>query len=161
MNKVTRGMAAPAFTLYDTGKKEVSLESFRGQKVVLLFFPAAFTSTCTRELCSVRDELYWYNSLNACVIGISTDSLYALARYKEEQKLNFSLLADYNKEVCGLYGAQYEVFAYGMKGTSRRAAFVIDEKGIVRYAEVLESAGDIPDFNKIKEAVKGMGLDQM
>ncbi len=154
MTALKPGQPAPPFTLFDTERKEISLESLKGQKVILLFFPAAFTSTCTKELCSVRDDLSWYNGMNARVMGISTDSLYALAKYKEEQKLNFTLLADYNKEVCALYGARYETFNYGMKGTSRRAAFVIDETGIIRYAEVLESAGDLPDFGKIKSALE-------
>lgn len=151
---LTTGDIAPDFTLFDSDKQQVSLHDLRGQKVLLLFFPAAFTSTCTKELCAVRDELSWYNNMNAKVIAISTDALYALARYKAEQNFNFTLAADYNKEVCGLYGAQYEVFNFGMKGTARRAAFVIDENGIIKYAEVLESAADIPDFVKIKEALK-------
>jgi peroxiredoxin len=150
------GDPAPLFTLYNTRKEAVSLESCRGSGVLLLFFPAAFTSTCTRELCSVRDGLDWYNNVNAKVFGISTDALYSLARYKEEQSLNFDLLADFNKEVCALYGSQYEVFNFGMKGVARRSAFVIDKKGIIRYAEVLESAGDIPDFVKIRQSLEAV-----
>ena len=151
---ITQGQIAPGFALYNSQKQLVELEKLRGKKVVLLFFPAAFTSTCTKELCSVRDDLSWYNNVNAEVFGISTDSLYALAKYKAEQNLNFELLADYNKDVSALYGAAYEEFAFGMKGTSRRAAFVIDENGIIQYAEVLASAGDLPDFEKIKDALK-------
>lgn len=147
------GNAAPDFTLYNTKKEAVTLSSFLGKKVVLLFYPAAFTGTCTKELCSVRDDIASYNNINAVVFGISTDTVFSLIKYKEEQSLNFELLADYNKEVCALYGAQYETFIMGMKGTSRRAAFVIDEKGEITYAEVLESAGDLPDFNKIKAAL--------
>lgn len=152
--KLSIGDVAPKFTLFDADRQEVSLESLLGQKVLLLFFPAAFTSTCTKELCSVRDELSYYTNLKTKIIAISTDALYALAKYKAEQQFNFILASDYNKEVCGLYGAQYEVFNFGMKGTARRAAFVIDENGKIKYAEVLESAGDIPDFNKIKEALR-------
>ncbi len=152
--KLTIGQEAPPFSLYNSSKQLVELNQLKGKKVVLLFFPAAFTSTCTKELCSMRDDLAWYNNVNAVVFGISTDALYSLARYKEEQNLNFELLADYNKEVSGLYGAQYDVFNFGMKGTSRRAAFVIDEQGIIKYAEVLESAGDLPDFEKVKAALK-------
>jgi glutaredoxin-dependent peroxiredoxin len=153
MIKISVGQQAPAFTMFTSERKEITLESFRGQQVLLLFFPAAFTSTCTKELCSVRDDLSFYNDANAVVIGISTDSLYTLAKYKEEQQLNFLMAADYNKEVCRDYGAQYEVFNYNMKGTAKRAAFVIDTSGIIRYAEVLEKAGDIPDFNRIKAAL--------
>lgn len=144
---------APDFTLYNSERQTVTLSSLRGSKVLLLFFPAAFTSTCTRELCSVRDELSVYNNLNTKVFGISTDALYSLARYKEEQQLNFDLLADFNKEICGLYHARYDEFAYGMKGVAKRAAFVIDETGIVKYEEVIEKAGEIPDFEKIKSAL--------
>jgi peroxiredoxin len=147
------GDKAPLFELYNTQKQLVELAKLQGRKVVLLFFPAAFTSTCTRELCSVRDDIAWYNDLNAEVFGISTDAVYSLIKYKEEQNLNFELLADFNKEVSAMYGSLYETFNFGMKGVSKRSAFVIDENGIIRYAEVLEKAGEIPDFNKIKEAL--------
>src|ERR1700748_3714987 len=88
---------APDFTLFNTEKKEIHLADYRGKNVFLLFFPLACTSTCTAELCSVRDNYGMYNSLNAVVFGISTDSLFALGKFKEEQKLNFDLLSDYNK----------------------------------------------------------------
>ena len=145
---------APLFTLYNTQRKQVTLSELRGAKVILLFFPAAFTSTCTKELCSVRDDLQYYDNLNVVVFGISTDALFSLARYKEEQQLNFELISDYNKEVCGLYNCRYEDYSYGMKGVARRGAFVIDENGIIIYEEILESDDDIPDFRKIKEALK-------
>lgn len=150
---VLQGQQAPDFTLYNTLKQPVQLSSLRGSKVVLLFFPAAFTGTCTKELCSVRDDLSWYNNVNAKVFGISTDAVFSLIRYKEEQNLNFELLSDFNKTVCGTYGSQYETFILDMKGVAKRSAFVIDENGVVVYAEVLESAGDIPDFDKIKAAL--------
>lgn len=148
-----KGQQAPDFTLYNTLKQPVQLSSLRGSKVVLLFFPAAFTGTCTKELCSVRDDLSWYNNVNAKVFGISTDAIFSLIRYKEEQNLNFELLSDFNKTVCGTYGSQYDTFILDMKGVAKRSAFVIDENGVVVYAEVLESAGDIPDFEKIKAAL--------
>jgi len=147
------GQVAPQFILFNSDKKEVSLADCIGSKVVLMFFPAAFTSVCTTQMCTMDDELEWYNKLNAKVFGISTDSLYTLARYKQEHNIKFDLLADYNKEVCALYGAQYETFNFGMKGTSRRAAFVINESGIVTYAEVLENAGNLPDFEQVKQAI--------
>lgn len=147
---------APLFKLFNSEKELVDIENFRGQNVVLLFYPAAFTSTCTKELCSTRDELSFYNSVSAKVFAISTDSVYVLSRFKEELRLNFSLLSDFNKEVCGLYGAQYELFNYGMKGVAKRAAFVIDRDGIIRYAEVLEAAGELPDFNAIKKTLESL-----
>jgi len=120
----------------------------------LLFFPLAFTSTCTTELCSVRDNIAWYNNANAKVFGISVDALHTLAKYKEEQKLNFTLLSDFNKDISRLYDTIYEMFGYNMKGVSKRSAFVIDKDGIVRYAEVLENAGLIPDFSAINKTLE-------
>ena len=145
------GQPAPDFTLFNTEKKEVTLSEQRGQNVLLLFFPLAFTSVCTAELCSVRDNMKIYEELNARPFGISVDSLYTLAKYKQEQNLNFHLLSDFNKEVSKTYGALYETFGFGMQGVSKRAAFLIDESGIIRYAEVLENAGLQPNFEAIKE----------
>jgi glutaredoxin-dependent peroxiredoxin len=144
------GQPAPDFTLVDTEKKPVSLSGERGRNVLLLFFPLAFTSTCTKELCGVRDNISFYNNSNAVVFGISVDSLYSLRKYKEEQGLNFTLLSDFNKEASTAYGSIYEMFSNNMKGVSKRSAFVIDKLGIVRYAEVLENAGEIPDFKAIQ-----------
>jgi glutaredoxin-dependent peroxiredoxin len=147
------GQEAPDFKLYNTEKKEVSLSDQRGQNVLLLFFPLAFTSVCTAELCSVRDNLKIYEGLKATPFGISVDSLHSLKKFKEEQHLNFHLLSDFNKEVSNAYGAIYEMFGYGMRGVSKRAAFVIDENGIIQYAEVLENAGLQPNFEAIRETL--------
>jgi len=146
--------AAPDFTLFSTDKQEVTLSKLKGNKVVLLFFPAAFTSVCTAELCSVRDNLKMYENLNAQVFGISVDSVYTLARYKEDQNLNFPLLSDFNKTASKAYGCLYDTFAFGMEGVSKRAAFVIDEEGKLIYAEVLENAGAQPDFNAIQKVLE-------
>lgn len=140
------GQPAPEFTLYDSEKKQIKLSDQRGHNVLLLFFPFAFSSVCTAELCSVRDNLNKYSQMNAKVFGISVDSLYTLAKFKTDQGLNFTLLSDFNKDVSRAYGAFYETFSYGMKGVSKRAAFIIDKSGMVRYAEVLENAGEQPDF---------------
>lgn len=147
------GKNAPAFTLYDSDKNAVSLDSYKGKNVVLLFFPMAFTSVCTKELCTVRDNIATYNNTNAAVLGISVDSVFTLAKFKEDQHLNFPLLSDFNKEVSTAYDALYETFAFDMKGVSKRAAFVIDADGIVRYKEVLENAGNEPDFTAIQSAL--------
>ena len=147
--KIEIGQAAPDFTLYDFAKNKVTLSDQRGQNVLLLFFPFAFTSTCTAELCSVRDNISFYDNVNAKVFGISVDSLYTLAKYKAEQNLNFPLLSDFNKDVSTAYGSIYEMFSYNMKGVSKRSAFVIDKDGIVRYAEVLENASEQPNFKNI------------
>jgi len=151
------GQKAPSFSLYDSQKHKVSNDDFKDKNLLILFFPLAFTSTCTKELCSVRDNIALYNNSNAQVLGISVDSLYTLNKYKEEQGLNFPLLSDFNKDVSILYDALYPRFGYDMKGVSKRAAFIIDKEGIIRYAEVLENAGEIPDFNAINELLKNLG----
>lgn len=147
------GQHAPDFTLFDTEKKEVTLSSLRNKNVVLVFFPLAFTSVCTTELCSLRDNISSYVALNAEVLGVSVDSLFSLGKFKEEQNINFPLLSDFNKEVSTSFETIYESFAFGMKGVSKRSAFVIDKEGVVRYAEVLEDAGKIPDFDAIQEVL--------
>jgi peroxiredoxin len=152
--QITIGSMAPDFSLYDSEKQKISLSDLRGQAVLLLFFPLAFTSTCTRELCSVRDNLQWYNDLDIRVIAISVDSLHTLKKYKEEQGLNFTLLSDFNKEVSMAFDSLYENFGYDMKGVSKRSAFVIDEAGRVRYAEILENASEVPDFNAIRAVLE-------
>jgi len=152
--KIEVGQPAPDFTLYASDKTQLTLSQLKGQNVLLLFFPLAFTSTCTTELCSIRDNIAWYNNANAKVFGISVDALHTQAKYKEDQKLNFTLLSDFNKDVSRLYDAIYEMFGYNMKGVSKRSAFVIDKEGIVRYAEVLENAGLIPDFKAINKTLE-------
>ena len=153
--KIEIGQAAPDFTLYDSTKNKVTLSDLKGQNVLLLFFPLAFTSTCTAELCSIRDKISFYNDVNAKVFGISVDSLHTLAKYKADQNLNFSLLSDFNKDVSSLYGSLYEMFGYNMKGVSKRSAFVIDKNSIVRYAEVLENASEQPNFKNITLILEG------
>jgi peroxiredoxin len=148
------GQQAPEFSLFDTDRKEVKLSELKGKNVLLLFFPFAFTGTCTKELCGVRDSLAIYNDANAEVFGISVDTPHTLKRYKEDQQLNFSLLSDFNKEAMTAYDTMYDVFSMGMKGVARRSAFLIDKEGIVRYAEVLEDAGKIPDFDAIQSVLK-------
>jgi glutaredoxin-dependent peroxiredoxin len=151
--KINVGDIAPDFSLYDSDKKLNTLSGFRGKNVLLLFYPVAFTSTCTRELCSTRDNISFYNDTNAVVLAISIDTVYSLAKYKTEQQLNFPLLSDFNKEVSAAYDCLYEKFSYGMKGVSKRSAFIIDTKGIVRYAQILENSSDIPDFDSIQKTL--------
>ena len=150
------GDKAPNFTLYNSEKKEVSLENFKGENVVLLFFPLAFTGVCTTELCTMRDDIGSYKNMNAQVLAVSVDSLFTLEKFKAEQNLNFPLLADFNKEVSRAYDCLYEDFVLGMKGVSKRSAFVIDKDGMIQYSEVLESAGDLPNFDAIKETLNSL-----
>ena len=150
------GDKAPSFKLYSSDKKEVALEDYQGKNVVLLFFPAAFTGVCTTELCSMRDNIADYSGLNAEILAVSVDAPFSLGKFKEEQNLNFPLLSDFNKEVSRAYDALYEEFVLGMKGVSKRSAFVIDGNGVVQYAEVLDSAGDLPNFAAVKETLSNI-----
>jgi glutaredoxin-dependent peroxiredoxin len=140
---------APDFSLFDTDKNNITLSSLKGKNVLLLFFPQAFTGVCTKELCGVRDDIGRYSNANAQVLGISVDSVFTLGRFKEDQAYNFPLLSDFNKEASRQYGAIYEDWILNMKGVSKRSAFIIDKNGVVKYAEVLESAGDLPNFEAI------------
>lgn len=151
--QLSKGQTAPDFSLFNSEKAKVSLSDYKGKNLVILFFPLAFTGVCTTELCSVRDNMNIYTGLNADVVGISVDSLFTLGKFKEENGLNFPLLSDFNKEISQAYGAFYDEFVLDMKGVSRRAAFVVDGQGVVQYAEVLESAGDLPNFDAIKETL--------
>ena len=150
------GDKAPDFKLYSTDKKQVSLADFAGKTLVIHFFPQAFTGVCTQQMCTMRDNLSYYNDLNAEIVGISVDSIFTLAKFKETEGINFTLLSDFNKEVSPAYGAFFDEFILGMKGVSRRAAFVVDGTGTIRYAEVLESAGNLPDFDAMKAVVSAI-----
>jgi peroxiredoxin len=145
------GQPAPAFTLFNSEKQQVSLEQYKGKNVLILFFPLAFTGVCTTELCNVRDNIAQYNNAGADVLAISVDSIFTLAKFKEEQGLNFQLLSDFNKEVSAAYGCLYDTFVFDMKGVSKRSAFIVDKAGNIAYAEVLENAGDLPNFAAINE----------
>jgi len=148
------GQQAPGFSLFDSAKNKVTLAEQKGKNVLLLFFPQAFTSVCTKELCGVRDNIATYENAHAAVFGISVDSVFTLAQFKEAQHYNFPLLSDFNKETSAAYGAIYTDWILDMKGVSKRAAFVIDKEGVVQYVEVLENAGDVPNFNAIQDVLK-------
>ena len=151
---ISIGQKAPDFQLYDTEKNKVSLSDFRGQNVLLLFFPLAFTRVCTKELCSFRDSIGYYNNANARVLGISVDSLYTLAKFKDAERYNFTLLSDFNKEASAAYGSLYDKWMLDMKGVSKRSAFVIDKNGIIRYAEDLENSGEEPNYDAIRKTLE-------
>lgn len=150
----TPGQLAPDFSLYSSEKKKITLSELRGQPVLILFFPLAFTSTCTVELCEVRDHLSDYNELDARVLAISVDSVHSLAKYKEEQQLNFDLLSDFNKSASAAYDTLYEKFGYDMRGVPKRSAFVVDKEGILQYVEILENASEVPDFGAIRVTLR-------
>jgi glutaredoxin-dependent peroxiredoxin len=148
------GTKAPNFSLFDTEKQRISLSDFAGKKLVVVFFPLAFTGVCTTELCNFRDSLASLNALNAEVVAISVDSLFTLEMFKKTNQLNFSLLSDFNKEASKAYDSLYEVFpAFEMQGVSKRSAFVVSETGELIYAEYCPTPGDQPDYNAIKEVL--------
>jgi glutaredoxin-dependent peroxiredoxin len=147
------GDKAPDFKLFNTDKQEVSLSDFKGKPVVLLFFPQAFTGTCTKELCSVRDDISNYANLGAEVIAVSVDSLFTLKKFKEVENYNFTLLSDFNKDVSRTYDSIYEDWIHGMKGVSKRSAYVIDKDGIIRYAETMDNVSEIPNLEAVKETI--------
>ncbi|MEN9686013.1 MAG: hypothetical protein RLZZ28_1799 [Bacteroidota bacterium] len=148
------GQEAPDFTLFDTDKNKVTLAAQKGSNVVILFFPLAFTGVCTTELCNVRDNIASYNNSQAKVFGISIDSLFTLGKFKAEQNLNFPLLSDFNREAAKAFGVLYDVFpAFEMQGVSKRAAFILDKDGMVKYAEICPTPGDLPNFTAIQQVL--------
>jgi peroxiredoxin len=148
------GDKAPDFALRASDKSLVKLSEQHGKKVLLLFFPFAFTGVCTKELCMMRDNLAEYEGLDTQILAISVDSPYALAKWKAEQGFNFPMLSDFNKVASKKYDSLYKAFGLGLKGVSKRSAFVIDVNGMIQYAEVLENAGELPNFEAIKETLK-------
>ncbi len=150
------GDKAPDFSLFDTDKNACKLSDLQGKKnVLLLFFPMAFTGTCTTELCSVRDDIGKYDNESTEVFGISVDSVFSLGKYKEEQAFNYKLLSDFNKTVSEDYDTIYSSFTgMDMKGVSKRSAFIVDKEGTIQYAEVLEIATEIPDFKAIDKKLE-------
>ena len=144
---------APDFTLPNQDREAVTLSAQRGHPVVLAFFPAAFSSVCTTELCTFRDRLSDLNRAHAQVYGISVDTFFSLKAFQKDQGLTFPLLSDFNKDVIRAYGVFNEDMI-GMKGIAKRAVFVIDKDGIVRHAEVLEDARNEPNYEAVFTALK-------
>jgi peroxiredoxin len=152
------GDVAPNFTLKNANNEAYTLSDFKGKKnVVMLFFPAVGSSVCEKELCSTRDGMKDYENLDAQVIAISVDGPFAQKLWTDRHQFNFPLVSDFNKEVSPAYGAFYDNWLpekFALKGVSKRSAFVIDKNGLVQYAEVLENAGNEPNYSAIQETLK-------
>jgi peroxiredoxin len=150
------GSNAPDFSLKcktPDGLIDVKLSDFKGESsVVLLFFPFAFTSVCTTEACSVRDDLSAYDALNAKVFGISVDSPFSQEMMSEKEALNFKLLSDFNKTVSRDYGVLYDEFI-GFHGVAKRSAFVVSKEGVITYAWSSDDPKQLPDFDSVKSAI--------
>jgi peroxiredoxin len=148
------GQTAPDFNLLDTTRESVNLANLRGKKVVLAFFPAAFTGVCETELCTFRDSISRFNDVGATVLGISVDSPFANSAFATKNQLNFQVLSDFGRSAVNAYGIPVDNFA-GMTGytAANRAVFVIDEGGSVVYEWVAPSLGDEPDYSAVEAAV--------
>ncbi len=149
------GIKAPDFSLYDTERKQRSLSEFKGKNVVLAFYPGAFTGVCTKEMCTLRDSMTRFNNLNAQVIGISVDSPFANKAFASQNNLEFPLLSDYSREVSKLYGGVLKDFA-GLKGygVAKRAVYIIDKEGVVKYEWITDNPGIEPDYDVIAKKLE-------
>jgi glutaredoxin-dependent peroxiredoxin len=151
------GSKAPDFTLVNQDREKVTLSrELEKGPVVLAFFPGAFSGTCTKELCNFRDSMSNFTMVNANVLGISTDTFFVLKAWDDHQHFGFPLLTDYNKEVISTYGV-VNPDMIGLKNIARRAVFVIDRAGVVRYREVLDDARNEPDYGKLNQALAILG----
>ena len=148
------GQTAPDFTLLDTTKEATTLSDYRGKKVVLSFYPGAFTGVCTNQACGFRDAMSALNDLNATVLGISVDSPFSNGAFAAQNNLNFKLLSDYNRETVNAYGLPFENFA-GMAGyvSSNRAVYVVDENGVVIYEWLAPNLGTEPNYDEVVAAI--------
>lgn len=148
------GDTAPDFTLPDYDKNPRSLKEFLGKKVVLVFYPGAFTGVCTKEMCSFRDSMANLNSLNAQVVGISVDSPFANKAFATQNNLSFPLLSDYSREVAKQYVGLYQDFG-GLKNytAAKRSVVVLDKNGVVKYVWVTETPGVEPPYDEVTKAV--------
>ncbi|RKR15239.1 peroxiredoxin [Maribacter vaceletii] len=149
------GKKAPDFSLVGTDLQQIKLSDFKGKNLILHFFPLAFTSVCTEQLCTANGEDNDYASLNAAVVGVSVDSPFVLDKFAKENNLNFPLGSDFNRKVSNDYGVLFDGDFAGMTGFSMRSAFVIDKAGVIRYAETTDGK-TLPDFTKIKETLASL-----
>ena len=148
------GDKAPDFTMYDFDKKPRSLKEFLGKKLVIAFYPGAFTGTCTKEMCTFRDSLAALNTMNAQVIAASTDSPFANKAFADQNRLNFTVLSDILKETSKKYTGLYDAFA-GIPGylAAKRSVFVLDASGTVKYAWISDNPGVEPNYDEVRNAV--------
>ena len=144
-----------SFTLMNEERQPVTLSGLKGEPVVLAFFPAAFSGTCQQELCTLRDSMGQLSKANAQVLGISTDTFFALKAFHDQQQLGFPLLSDFNKEVIRDYGVFNEDMI-GLKGIAKRAVFVIDKDGVVRLPKCSKTRATSPT-TRLARSVASLG----
>lgn len=150
---ISVGSKAPDFKLFNTDKKEVSLSDFSGKKLIINFFPAAFTGVCTEQVCSNNNALNAYQQANAAVVGVSVDMAFSLGVFKSQNNITFDLLSDFNKQMIRDYDFYLEDFALGYKGVARRGVVVIDENGTVIHSEATANPGTQIDFEALNKAL--------
>ena len=149
------GNTAPNFTLPNTSREAISLSNLRGRKVVVAFFPAAFTGVCEKELCTFRDSLASFNDLSAEILAISVDSPFSNGSFARKNDINFHVLSDYSRSTTQAYGVALDNFA-GMAGytAAQRSVFVIDSEGVVSWAWIAPNPGVEPNYGDVKNAVE-------
>ena len=163
---LSTGTKAPNFTLptkVENGVELITLKKYAHMcNVVLLFFPMAFTETCTEEMCTVSREYARYVDLGAAVLGISGDNPFVQAAWAEKEEITFPLLSDYEHQVAQRYDVAYESFLpkhyLGMGGVAKRAAFIVDVDGIIQYAESHDDSRRLPDFDAITTRLESLKL---
>lgn len=157
---ISVGSKAPDVTMFSQtpeGIVPIKVSDYAGKKnVVLLFFPAAFTGTCTKEMCTVRDSMNVYEGLDAEVIGVSPDYPAALAVWAKHNDLKMPLASDFNREAVNAYDIVFPGWGGGMIGVPIRSAFVIDKDSTIRYTHLCPTPGDVPPFEEIQEVLKGL-----
>jgi peroxiredoxin len=146
------GETAPDFTLLDTDRQPVSLREIRGSTVILVFFPAAFSSTCTKELCTFRDTAERLNESQAQVLGISVDLPWALREYRKANGFMYPLLSDFDRRVIQAYGIVDRTFQGFTSGVAQRSVFVIDPGGTITWEWVSEAQVEQPDYDQVLQA---------
>lgn len=151
------GEKAPDFTLVDTALKPRSLKEFLGKTTVLVFYPAAFTGVCTKEMCAFRDNLSQLSSIGTQVVGISADTPFSNKAFAEQNSLTFPVLSDYNREAIKAFGIAFPDLA-GLKGltVAKRSVFVLDKQGVVKYAWVSEDPKKEPDYAEVTKAAQSL-----
>jgi len=156
--KLSVGQKAPDFTLPDTELKPRRLKDFLEKNVMLAFYPGAFTSVCTKEMCTFRDSIVKLSDLKAQVVGISVNDPFSNKAFAERNMLSFPLLSDYNREVIGLYGVASKDFA-GLKGytAAKRSVFIVDRTGTVRYVWISEDPRVEPNYGEIERVLEEIG----
>lgn len=157
-NAVEVGEKAPSFTLLDEYRNKKNLGDLLEGNLVVAFYPGAFTSVCTQEMCAFRDSMARFNDLNANVVAVSVNDPFSNKAFSERNQLNFPLLSDYDRDAVEKFGVALDDFA-GMKGytAAKRAVFIIDKDGTIRYKWVSEDPAKEPDYDEIETKLKEIG----